>query len=59
MEGQLLLATLARAVTFEALAVRPMEAEPLLTLRPKGVMRMRVHRRMNREEQREEGGDRA
>jgi cytochrome P450 len=45
LEGQLLLATLAQRLTFEFVGPGPIEPEPLLTLRPKGKVRMRVRRR--------------
>ncbi len=44
MEGQLLLAALAQRVRFAAVDARPVEPEPLVTLRPKGGLPMRVTR---------------
>jgi cytochrome P450 len=45
LEGHLLLATLAQRLTFEFTGSEPAEPEPLLTLRPKGKIPMRVRRR--------------
>lgn len=46
MEGQLALATIAQRVRFELPpGARPVEMEPLVTLRPKGGMPMTAHRR--------------
>lgn len=45
LEGHLLLATLAQYVAFEFVGSGPVEPEPLLTLRPKGEVLMRVRRR--------------
>lgn len=45
LEGHLLLAALAQRVTFEFIGSGPIEPEPLLTLRPKGAVLMRVRRR--------------
>ncbi len=45
LEGHLLLATLAQCLTFEFVGSGPIELEPLLTLRPKGKVSMRVRRR--------------
>ncbi len=45
LESHLVLATLARHVTFEFAGTAPIEPEPLLTLRPKGAVLMRVRRR--------------
>lgn len=45
LEGHLVLATLARHVTFEFAGPRPVQPQPLLTLRPKGAVLMRVRRR--------------
>jgi len=42
MEGHLILATLARKLRFELLSTRPILAEPLVTLRPKGGVPVRV-----------------
>jgi cytochrome P450 len=42
MEGHLILATLARKLRFELLSPRPIQAEPLVTLRPKGGVPVRV-----------------
>jgi cytochrome P450 len=42
LEGHLLLATLAQRLTFEFVGSEPVEPEPLLTLRPKGGVPMRV-----------------
>jgi len=56
MEGQTILAQLSRTVRFESLTRHPIELEPLITLRPKGRMWMRVHRRTDRDEQQAGGG---
>jgi cytochrome P450 len=45
LEGHLLLATLTRRLTFEFAGSGPIDPEPLLTLRPKGKVLMRVWRR--------------
>lgn len=45
LEGHLLLATMAQHLTFEFVGSRPVEPEPLLTLRPKGEVLMRIRRR--------------
>jgi cytochrome P450 len=45
LEGQLILATLAQRLTFEFADTRQIMPEPLLTLRPKGEVFMRVRRR--------------
>ena len=45
LEGHLLLATLAQRLTFEFAGTGLVEPEPLLTLRPKGMVLMRVRRR--------------
>ncbi len=45
LEGHLLLATLAQRLTFEFIGKGPIEPEPLLTLRPKGIVPMQVRRR--------------
>jgi cytochrome P450 len=45
LEGHLILATLAQRVRFEFVRSGPIEPEPLLTLRPKGAVLMRVQRR--------------
>ncbi|BCL79628.1 cytochrome P450 [Ktedonobacteria bacterium brp13] len=45
LEGHLLLATLAQRLTFEFVGSGPIEPEPLLTLRPKGKVSMRIRRR--------------
>jgi cytochrome P450 len=45
MEGHVLLATIARRVRFELASTTPAELEPLVTLRPKGGIPMRVHLR--------------
>jgi cytochrome P450 len=45
LEGHLLLATLAQRQTFELASSGPIEPEPLLTLRPKREVLMRVRRR--------------
>jgi len=42
LEGHLILAALAQRLTFEFVGTRPVEPEPLLTLRPKGGVPMRV-----------------
>ena len=44
MEGQLILATLGQRVTFELAERRRVEPEPLITLRPRGGIRMRARR---------------
>ena len=44
MEGQLMLATFAQRVSLDLADARPIELEPLVTLRPKGGLRMRVRR---------------
>jgi cytochrome P450 len=46
LEGHLILATLAQLLTFEFVGAGPVEPEPLLTLRPKGAVPMRVCRRI-------------
>jgi cytochrome P450 len=45
MEGQILLATIARAARLELTTDRPIETEPLVTLRPKGGLPVRVRKR--------------
>jgi len=45
LEGQLILATLAQRLTFEFAGATPIQPEPLLTLRPKGAVPMRIRRR--------------
>lgn len=45
LESHLVLATLARHVSFEFAGTTPIEPDPLLTLRPKGAVKMRVRRR--------------
>ena len=45
LEGQLILATLAQRVTFEFAGSGAIDPEPLLTLRPKGEVVMRVQQR--------------
>ena len=45
LEGHLLLATLAQRLSFEFAGSGPVEPEPLLTLRAKGTVAMRVRRR--------------
>ncbi|WP_126556733.1 cytochrome P450 [Dictyobacter kobayashii] len=45
LEGHLLLATMAQRLTFEFVGSGPIEPEPLLTLRPKGQILMRVRQR--------------
>ncbi len=45
MEAHLILATLAQRVTFELVPGQTIEPEPLITLRPKGGIKMRVRRR--------------
>jgi cytochrome P450 len=42
MEGQLVLATLAQKIRFELLSKAPVETDPLVTLRPKGGLPVRV-----------------
>ncbi|GHO49645.1 cytochrome P450 [Ktedonospora formicarum] len=44
LEGHLLLATLTQRLNFEFVGSEPVEPEPLLTLRPKGKILMRVRR---------------
>jgi len=45
LEGHLLLATMAQRLTFTYTGSNPIELEPLLTLRPKGAVFMKVQRR--------------
>jgi cytochrome P450 len=45
MEGQLIAATLAQRVTFEPVSEREVGLEPLMTLRPKGPIQVRVRKR--------------
>lgn len=45
LEGHLLLATIAQHCTFEFIGSQSIEPEPLLTLRPKGAVLMKVRRR--------------
>src|SRR5581483_1140205 len=45
MEGALILATLAQRVELEVLTEGEVDAEPLMTLRPRGGVRVRVRRR--------------
>jgi cytochrome P450 len=45
MEGHLILATMVQHLTFEFAGSKPIEPEPLLTLRPKGPVLMNVRRR--------------
>ena len=45
LEGHLLLATLAQHLTFEFVGSEPIVPDPLLTIRPKGEVLMRVRRR--------------
>jgi cytochrome P450 len=45
IEGHIVLAALAQKVTFESLGDAPVEAEPLITLRPRGGVSLRVRRR--------------
>ncbi len=45
MEGQLLLATMMRRYRFDVHPGHPIELEPLITLRPKHGLMVRVHRR--------------
>jgi cytochrome P450 len=45
MEGQLMTAAIAQRATFELLSPIPVECEPLITLRPKGGIGMRVRLR--------------
>jgi cytochrome P450 len=45
MEGHLILATLAQRLRFDLLSTEPIQAEPLVTLRPKGGVPVRVVRR--------------
>jgi cytochrome P450 len=45
LEGHLILAALAQRLTFEFAGAGPIEPEPLLTLRPKGKVMMKVRRR--------------
>jgi cytochrome P450 len=45
MEGHLILATLARKLRFELQSTRPIDAEPLVTLRPRGGVPVRVVQR--------------
>ncbi len=48
MEGQILLATIARQLRFDLASSRPVQLEPLITLRPRGGIAMRVARREER-----------
>lgn len=52
MEGHLLLATIARHARFALASDRPVELEPLVTLRPKGGLPVRVSRRTGASETR-------
>ena len=45
MEGQLVLATIARRVRFHLERTEPIACEPLITLRPKGGLSMRAELR--------------
>jgi cytochrome P450 len=45
MEGQLILAALAQRLRFSPVGDQPVEPEPLVTLRPKNGLPMRVSRR--------------
>jgi cytochrome P450 len=45
MEAHLILATLAQQVTFELVSGQQIEPEPLMTLRPRGAISVRVQRR--------------
>jgi cytochrome P450 len=44
MEGQIILATLAQRVAFELVPGQQIAPEPVVTLRPRGGIRMKVHR---------------
>jgi cytochrome P450 len=48
MEGQLVLAAIAQRARFELAAGVVVEHEPLVTLRPKGGVPMKVRRRVTR-----------
>jgi cytochrome P450 len=48
MEGQLILATIARAFRFNRTTAAPPELEPLVTLRPRGGIEVQVERRATR-----------
>lgn len=45
MEGQIIAATIAKKFSFELVSDAPQEMEPLITLRPKGGIKVRVKRR--------------
>jgi cytochrome P450 len=45
LEGQIVLATLAQQITFEAASAREIETEPLITLRPKNGVPLLIRRR--------------
>lgn len=45
MEGQLILATLGQRITLEPVTPEDVEPEPLITLRPRGGVKLRVRRR--------------
>ena len=45
MEGQIIAATIAKKFSFELVSNAPQEMEPLITLRPKGGVEVRVRRR--------------
>jgi cytochrome P450 len=45
LEGHLILATLAQHLSFEYVSDRPLQPQPLLTLRPEGKVLMRVRKR--------------
>ena len=47
LEGHLILAALTQRLTFEFVGTGPLEPQPLLTLRPKGEVLMRVRIRKN------------
>jgi cytochrome P450 len=46
MEGQIILSTIAPRVSMELVSRRPIGLQPYITLRPKGGVRVRIHRTM-------------
>jgi cytochrome P450 len=47
MEGQIILSTIAQGVSMELVSQRPIDVEPLLTLRPKGGVMVNIRRLRN------------
>ena len=45
MEGQIILNTIGQHVRMELLSSKPIGLEPYITLRPKGGVHLRIHRR--------------